>query len=107
MPERIVGCHACSNEHRFEDVVPRRADCERCGEPLHSCRNCSFYDRSAYNECREPSAERVVEKGAANFCDFFVPVSTVRGARGTDAAGGAQDANPSTRTDALERLFKK
>ena len=32
---------------------------------------CEFYDTSSYNECREPSAPRVVEKTKANFCDFF------------------------------------
>jgi hypothetical protein len=32
---------------------------------------CTFYDQTAYNECREPSADRIVEKEKANFCDFF------------------------------------
>jgi hypothetical protein len=98
VPERVVICHACGARHRFEDMVPRRAECERCRESLHSCRNCTFYDVSAYNECRETSAERVVDKIAANFCDFFQP-----------AAGGAKAAAPaaSAPLDDLERLFKK
>jgi hypothetical protein len=82
---------------RFEDMVPRRADCEGCGEPLHCCRNCTFYDSSAYNECREPSAERVVDKVAANFCDFFQS--------GASAPKAAAQAPPAR--DELERLFKK
>lgn len=97
MPERAVTCHACSTRHRFEDVVPRRADCDRCGAALHACLNCFFYDGSAYNDCREPSAERVVEKGAANFCDYFRPAET-RSA-GAPARGSA--------ADDLEKLFKK
>lgn len=97
MPERVVSCHACSTRHTFEDVVPRRADCERCGAALRSCVNCSFYDRSAYNDCREPSAERVVEKDAANVCDFFRPAAS--GATQPAARGGAMDD--------LEKLFKK
>jgi hypothetical protein len=106
MPERIVTCHACATMRRFDDVVPRRADCERCGAALHACRNCSLYDPSAYNDCREPSAERVVDKQAANFCDFFVPARSAEAARasapGDEHHGPARDPH-----DALERLFKK
>jgi len=97
VPERVVSCHACANQHRFEDVVPRRADCERCGAALHACLNCSFHDLSAYNECREPSAERVVDKAAANFCDYF-QVAADESARPTAKHAA---------TDELERLFKK
>jgi hypothetical protein len=32
---------------------------------------CQFYDTSSYNECREPTADRIIEKEKANFCDFF------------------------------------
>jgi len=97
VPERVVSCHACATEHRFEDVVPRRADCERCGAALHSCLNCFFHDSSAYNDCREPSAERVVDKAAANFCDYF------RAAAGE----GSRPAAGRRATDELEGLFKK
>ena len=101
MPERIVVCHSCATSHRFEDVVPRRADCERCGGPLHCCRNCTFYDPTAHNGCREPSADRVVEKDTSNFCDFFRPGA------GAGAAGAAASARPSSAFDELDKLFKK
>jgi hypothetical protein len=103
VPDRIVACHACATAHRFEDVVPRRADCERCGSALHCCRNCTFYDPAAHNACRESSAERVVEKDTSNFCDFFRPVS----AAGAAAASGAPGASAGAPLDALEKLFKK
>ncbi len=32
---------------------------------------CIFYDKHSYNECREPTAERLVDKEKANFCDFY------------------------------------
>lgn len=32
---------------------------------------CSFYDPSAYNECKEPMANRILEKESANFCDYY------------------------------------
>ena len=98
MPERIVVCHACATANHFEDMVPRRSECERCHEALHSCLNCTFHDLSAYNECRETSAERVVDKKAGNFCDFFQPA-----AASANAAAGAQG----SAFGALERLFKK
>jgi hypothetical protein len=33
--------------------------------------NCTHYDPRAYNGCREPHAERVLDKDRSNFCDFF------------------------------------
>jgi hypothetical protein len=32
---------------------------------------CYFYDPKAYNECREPNADRIVDKEKANFCDYY------------------------------------
>lgn len=62
------------------------------------CRNCAFYTLGAYNDCREPNAERVVDKERANFCEFF----QLRGggAEGAGAAGGTARA-------ALDALFRK
>tara|TARA_Y100000768_G_C23908713_1_gene648852 strand:+ start:936 stop:1172 length:237 start_codon:yes stop_codon:yes gene_type:complete len=51
--------------------VARTEECEKCYTDLRCCKMCSFYDKSAYNECREPTADRIVEKEKANFCDFF------------------------------------
>jgi hypothetical protein len=30
-----------------------------------------FFDPNSYNECREPVAQRIVDKEKANFCDYF------------------------------------
>ena len=51
--------------------VGRGESCPSCGADMHCCRNCEFYDPAAYNECREPQAERVLEKDRSNFCDYF------------------------------------
>jgi hypothetical protein len=48
---------------------------------------CQFYDPKAYNECRESSADRVVEKEKANFCDYFKI-----GSAGSEAEKQRQDA---------------
>jgi hypothetical protein len=52
----------------------------------------------SYNECREPQAERVIEKDRSNFCDFF----TFRDAE-TDGKG--KDSGESLKTK-MEFLFK-
>ncbi|RZF23309.1 hypothetical protein DAY19_05460 [Halobacteriovorax vibrionivorans] len=49
-----------------------KEECPYCYASLHCCKMCKFYDKSAYNECRESSADRIVEKEKANFCDYFI-----------------------------------
>jgi hypothetical protein len=97
---RVV-CHACSAAHEFEDPIGRSARCTGCGADLRCCLDCRFYDTSSYNECAEPSAERVLEKDRANFCDYFSP--------GAGARGGATPsaAPPSDKLSDLEKLFRK
>ena len=91
-------CQHCSKEVEIVVRIARGDVCPFCTADLHSCLNCTFYDTSAYNDCREPNAERVVQKDRANFCDYYEFAS--------DRKGG-----PSTKElDAkarLEALFKK
>ena len=51
----------------------RREICPRCDASLHVCRLCQFYDPGTSKDCREPVADEVADKEAANFCDFFRP----------------------------------
>ena len=69
-----VSCHACEKDTGFSasDKILRRDDCTHCGADLHCCKMCIYYDTSSYNECREPTAERIVEKEKANYCDHFI-----------------------------------
>jgi hypothetical protein len=57
---------------------------------------CVFYAPGAYNDCREPQADRVTEKERSNFCDWFEPGS------GVPASAAKDDARVK-----LEALFKK
>ena len=68
-------CFKCLKEIVIKPpaIVGRGEDCPHCGTSAHVCKNCEFYDPKAYNECRESSAERVVEKEKPNFCDQFSP----------------------------------
>ena len=92
-------CHACGREVELAsgDRVGFRDECTGCGADLHACRNCEHYDPSAYNECREPNAERVSDRERANRCDYFAPGSS-------DAAAATTAADSRA---ALDALFKK
>jgi hypothetical protein len=74
-----------------------RDECPRCRADLHACRNCAHHDPAAYNECREPNAERVADRERANRCDWFAP-------RAGPAPGVARA--PASRAQ-LDSLFKK
>lgn len=64
-------CYSCHKPLELYDKVSREERCPHCNADLHVCLNCLFYDPSAYNECHEPVADRVVDKDRSNFCDFF------------------------------------
>ena len=59
-------CFFCGKDAGVFEFVGRGDSCPHCRSDLKVCKNCEFYDVQAYNECREPSAERVVKKEKAN-----------------------------------------
>ena len=92
-------CGACGTaiELASGERIGFRDCCPRCDGELHACRNCGHHDPGAYNECREPNAERVSDRERANRCDWFVP-------RAGEAAAKL-DANAAGRA-ALDALFR-
>ena len=66
-----VSCFHCGTSNSFAERLSLRAECEKCGNDLHVCKNCRFYDPGAYNECKESSAEEVRDKERSNHCDYF------------------------------------
>jgi hypothetical protein len=92
-------CAFCRKELDPGERIGRADVCPHCGRDLRCCKQCHFYDSHAYNECREVSADRVVDKERANFCDYFLP----RGA----AAPRARVNRTVEAKRALEALFKK
>ncbi len=74
----IFYCQVCGHEI-VEDVIGRDSVCPNCNAYLHACIQCEFYDPSAHNQCREPSAEFVSDREGANFCEFFRPNSRKKG----------------------------
>ncbi len=93
-------CFACNAETPLAagERIGFRDECARCGADLHACRNCAHHDPAAYNECREPNAERVSDRERANRCDYFAPA---------DAGGGVATRGRDEARDALEKLFRR
>ncbi len=66
-------CYKCNDILILEvgKDISRYENCTKCNASIRCCKMCQFYDTSSYNDCREPTADRIVEKEKANFCDFF------------------------------------
>jgi hypothetical protein len=95
-----MNCASCGFEVESGGAtkIGFRECCDRCGGDLHSCLNCLHHDPSAYNECVEPSAERVSQRDRANRCDWFAP--------GEGSGGDGSATNGKSMSD-LDALFKK
>jgi len=93
-------CFSCGTQLDMFGKPGRADTCPACDADLHCCRNCAFYDPGSYNECREPQAERVLEKDRSNFCDYF---AFSQGAGCSTDHGAPQERNGNP----LDDLFKK
>ena len=91
-------CHACLKGLEIKIPVGRRETCPFCGSDLRCCLNCIFHATGAYNDCREPQAERVVENDRSNFCDFFI-------FRDADADGKGKNSGDPVKTK-IASIFK-
>lgn len=70
----------------------RRDCCPKCGNDARVCKNCRFFDLSAYRNCREEQAEWVKEKDRGNFCGFFEARDTHAADPKVDSARSKLDA---------------
>ena len=68
-----VTCYSCKTTLDYKEGVQvgRSEECPKCMISIRCCRMCVFYDTTAYNSCKETSADRILEKEKANFCDYF------------------------------------
>jgi hypothetical protein len=69
----MLKCYKCECDIKVDNNINihRSETCEKCYTDIRVCKMCTFHDVSSYNECREPSANRITDKEKANFCDFF------------------------------------
>jgi hypothetical protein len=93
-------CFSCNSDVVIPagERVGFRDECESCRADLHVCLNCDHHDPSAYNGCRESSAERVTDRDRGNRCEYFTPGQGTGGDRGGERASAMND---------LDALFKK
>src|SRR3972149_4608011 len=69
-------CHFCHKPMPFEGNPMRKEVCPHCSSDVHCCLNCTFYDKTAHNQCREPQAEWVPNKYKSNFFYFCTLLQT-------------------------------
>ncbi len=93
-------CQVCGKEILVLGALGRRDVCGECDSDLHACRQCAFYDPHVADQCREPGADKVKDKEAGNFCDFFRLSHAIPPQR--DTADPAAEARRR-----LDALFKK
>lgn len=92
--EKDLVCYSCKKVLNLEQnaKIMRSEECPHCYANIHSCKMCDFYDKTAYNECRESNADRLVDKEMANFCDYFVLTNSQNSAPNTEDLKNAADA---------------
>ena len=97
MRDPLGACWKCGRA-LLEGEYGRQEVCPGCRTDTKVCRNCIHYERVRDNECREPAAERVVEKTRSNFCEYFKA--------GTPAVETDPLSKAASAKDAFEKLFK-
>ena len=92
--ENNIKCYKCSQslDYSAGAKLSRQDECPKCYASLHCCMMCMFYDKTAYNECKEPMANRILDKEKSNFCDFFKLACASGGGNEDDNLLGAANA---------------
>lgn len=98
----VFRCKHCGERVLDLDSITVGAVCRKCGEALHACGQCAYFDTSARFECARPIPVRFASKKAANDCTFFAPAKAfdLTGSRGAVAT-------PDDARAAFDALFNK
>lgn len=85
--EKKYRCWKCHHEIDLSIKISRTDECPNCGNDLHVCKNCRFWDPGAHNECRNDHTPFIRDREKANFCMAFEfkPVDEEHDAEATDA----------------------
>lgn len=98
----MATCYKCANTLPDLPSGPnlgRSETCPSCGRWVRCCKNCRHFH--APNDCREPQADWVRDREAANFCEFFALATSQSSS--PDSSDEAKDGPQ----DAFDALFKK
>jgi len=72
-----VCCYRCgASLAELSLPLSRQDECPGCGNYVHVCKMCVYFDANVTRQCREDGAEEVKEKDRLNFCDWFKPSET-------------------------------
>ncbi len=86
-------CFRCGGQIPGTARVLKDDECEHCGQDLHCCRNCRFYEPPASSQCAEPQADLVIDKERSTFCEFFAFADrSVAPGRGVSQGESAREA---------------
>ena len=97
----VTRCSMCGTMVNIDvNGIAIDAQCPKCHNDLHTCKNCVSFDPGARFQCRKPITERVVKKDEGNTCALFEPRKTVE--RETTAASS----NMKDPRSAFDKLFK-
>jgi hypothetical protein len=102
-------CYNCATQ--LPTGTDFKANCPKCGVPLHCCKQCGHFEPSTRFQCLKPIPVRIPSKDQANDCVSFGARVTV--ARDTSSSGAvAPPVNPAPRNPndaraAFDQLFKK
>ena len=94
----VFRCSRCGTDLDQSKDVGFEAVCSGCGSDLHACTNCTYFDSSAPNECRQPVEHRIARKSSRNKCDLFAPKTSQEF---NSDRGGSEDPK-----NAFDALFK-
>jgi DNA-directed RNA polymerase subunit RPC12/RpoP len=101
-PTRIAfKCARCGHELADPEITTATT-CTSCGDALHSCANCTFFNTGSRFECQKPITARMESKTKGNDCEYFSP-KAVRDLKIEAQQGGTAN-DPRAAFDAL---FKK
>ena len=105
-PTRVAfKCARCGHE-LADPEISTATTCSSCGDALHSCANCTFFNTGSQFECQKPITARMESKTKGNDCSFFSP-KAVRDLKIEAQQDGTQGGTPNDPRAAFNALFKK
>ena len=108
-----VRCSNCGAVLPTSTDVKAGAKCPHCGQDLHCCKQCRYFDSAARFECMQPVPEPIPRKDAHNDCTFYEIRTTIEkdtapaAAQPSPGAPSASPAHPNDARRAFDDLFKK
>ena len=98
----VVKCARCGAP--VDPGILSLSTCAKCGQALHSCAQCAYFDTSATFECAQKIPARISPKDAANDCTLFAVRASWE--RETSSTASASPSPESSAKKAFDDLFK-